>query len=128
MPDSPTNLMTNIKDLIGKTFTSVTNENDEELVFKNEDGSYVFYHDQDCCEHVRIEDIVGDLQDLVGSPILRAEEAMSHDEDDSVCGTWTFYKFATFKGYVDVRWLGESNGYYSEEVDLAFIPNKPTTH
>ena len=120
--------MTNIKDLIGKTFTSVTNESDEELIFKNEDGRYVFYHDQDCCEHVRIYDIVGDLQDLVGSPILRAEESMSHDEDDSVCGTWTFYKFATVKGYVDVRWLGESNGYYSEEVNFKFIPNKPTTH
>lgn len=32
--------MTNIKDLIGKTFTSVTNEDDEELIFENEDGRY----------------------------------------------------------------------------------------
>ena len=117
----------NIADMVGKVFTSVTNNNDLELIFENDAERYVFFHSQDCCEHVRIEDIVGDLSDLEGETLLKAEETRnlfdilkSVDKEFSESGTWTFYKFATRKGYVDVRWLGESNGYYSEGVDLGY--------
>lgn len=108
-----------IENMLGKTFTKVTNEGDEELIFENQEEIFTFYHDQDCCEHVRIEDITGDLSDLVGSPILLAEESTNNEDPNRDC-TWTFYKFATIKGYVDIRWLGESNGYYSESVDLGY--------
>ena len=116
-----------LEDLIGKTMVSVVNVNNEELVFTTTEGRvYKLYHYQDCCEQVFIESIVGDLDDLVGEPMLMAEEATSdkHPEGHTPSKyeesfTWTFYKFATRKGYVDVRWLGESNGYYSERVDFS---------
>jgi hypothetical protein len=90
-------------------------------VFENATERFVFFHQQDCCESVDINDIVGDLQDLVGEPLLMAEEVSGYigpepEYHDSY--TYTFYKFATRRGYVDVRWLGESNGYYSEGVSL----------
>ena len=109
--------------MLGKTFVQVTGCVDsDEMLFETAQGErFMFAHQQDCCETVRINDIVGDLQDLVGEPLLVAEEvqgATEPDEEHYESYTYTFYKFATRKGYVDVRWLGESNGYYSESVDL----------
>lgn len=109
-----------IEDMVGKVFTSVTSDYDT-MTFKNDTESFTFFHDQSCCESVEINDIVGDLSDLVGTPLLMAEEVSDSGPDSndlSNSRTWTFYKFATIHGYVDVRWLGESNGYYSESVHL----------
>lgn len=65
--------VTVIDNIIGKTFTKVENVNNEELVFTLSDGTrYVFYHEQDCCESVMIEDICGDLSALENSPITMA--------------------------------------------------------
>ena len=123
---------TTIGSMIGKTFTSVIqragNEGDELAFILRDGGEFVFYHSQDCCESVRIEDIGGDISDLVGSPILRAEEASreaANEETDDYSGTWTFYKFSTIKGNVTVRWLGTSNGYYSESVYLRVPEGTP---
>lgn len=108
--------------LVGLVLESVINANDEEIVFKTTTGRILkLYHTQDCCENVRVEDISGDLNDLVGTPILQAEEVSNEPEpamEHSNSYTWTFYKFATVKGSVTIRWLGESDGYYSERVDF----------
>ena len=111
--------------MLGKTFVQVTGAvGNFDLLFETANGErFMFSHQQDCCERVDINDIVGDLQDLVGEPLLMAEEVegqtpVDFNERDHESVTWTFYKFATRKGYVDVRWLGESNGYYGERVDL----------
>lgn len=117
--------------LVGMTMSGVERKGDDEIVFTVEGGEkFRLYHDRSCCESVTIEDIIGDLQDLVGSPILKAEESTSGEhppgiekehEEGQDSFTWTFYLFATVKGYVTIRWYGESNGEYSESVDFGRI-------
>lgn len=109
-------------DLRGKTLTAIEAVvGGDEIVFRCTDGSvYRQSHSQDCCESVTVEGIVGDLADMIGSPILFAEESRSDAKPGQVSesGTWTFYKLATEQGWLDIRWLGQSNGYYSESVDF----------
>lgn len=112
--------MANFEDLKGKVLTNIERVGDEELIFTCKDGSkYKMYHEQDCCEYVRIEDITGDLNDLLNSEIMVAEERTNEGETDWGSETWTFYTIRTQKASVDIRWHGESNGYYSESVDFA---------
>lgn len=99
----------NISELIGKVFIKIDKTADE-IIFTLEDGDqYKMYHSQDCCESVCIEDINGDLDDLLNSPITLAEETTSTENPLGVTKeyqdsfTWTFYKLATIKGYVDIR-------------------------
>ena len=137
-----------IEELVGKTFKEVRKDrldiepdtdgyfwgnihDNDTLSFIDENGKgYCFYHCQNCCEGVSIEDIVGDLSDLEGSPIIRAEErtesgdVKNDDGWDYGTETWTFYEFATNKGSVTVRWYGSSNGYYSESVDFTKVRTK----
>ena len=75
-------------------------------------------------------DIVGELDDLIGEPILLAEE-ISNESGINPSGvtipesqesfTWTFYKLGTIKGCVTISWYGESNGYYNESVSFCGI-------
>ncbi len=113
-----------IKDLIGQTMSDCTTDNRSYLKFHFQNGKvFQFFHEQEDSELVIIESIEGNLSDLVGTPIRMAEEATKQKGVGGGEGsdTWTFYKFATIKGFVNVRWHGESNGYYSEKVDYKFI-------
>ena len=113
--------------LIGKTLECVEiNEDWDEIYFSCTEGeAFRAYHMQDCCEIVRVHDISGSLQGLIGSSIVEAEEVIDSENWPSDVPesewtesfTWTTHRLKTASGIeVSVRWLGESNGYYSESV------------
>lgn len=121
--------MAKFEELLGQTILAIggAEKESEAILITTKDKQYKLYHSQDCCERVDVEDVCGDVADLIGSPILLAEEATSFDEklestryrNDSF--TWTFYKLSTIKGNVTIRWFGTSNGYYSESVTFEEI-------
>lgn len=116
-----------ISELKGKTILRIDGAqigNDRIDILCSDESHYIMYHVQDCCESVEIQDIYGNIEWLIGNPIIMAEDISELSSklgplskyDESY--TWTWYKFATLKGYVTIRWYGESNGYYSEDVDF----------
>lgn len=119
--------------LVGKTLHKIENKGDELWWYCTDGSVYKMFHSQDCCESVRLDDIAGDFEDLIGQPILIAYKSTNSDmppkdqspwTDESY--TWTFYNIATNRGSVTLRWYGTSNGYYSESVDFEEI--EPSKH
>lgn len=112
----------NFEELEGKTIVEIhgMEVGNDVIYFVCDDGTiYMMYHEQDCCESVDINDICGDVDFLLNTPITLAEKVTETGENEDYDSfTWTFYNFGTIKGYVTLRWYGESNGYYSESVDF----------
>lgn len=114
----------NISDFNGLVFTSVAGleEQSEEVIFTSSCGrKFKMYHQQECCELVYVSDVCGDTSDLVGAVVVIAEERIIESETDWGTMTATFYDIQTTVGSVTIRWNGESNGYYSESVDIKEI-------
>lgn len=100
-------------------------QDSESIVIVTETETISMYHYQDCCESVFVEDVVGDVEKHIGAELYEIIEKTSKEpiggknEFDSF--TYTFYTIKTSKGYLDVRWIGSSNGYYSESVTIERI-------
>lgn len=107
-----------MNDIIGKTPVHVRQNEDEIVIWFDDESVCKFVQDSTSCAEVIISDVNGDWSDLIGTPLLVADERSYHREacSESDSETWTFYTFRSVKGSVDVRWYGSSNGYYSEEV------------
>lgn len=116
----------NISELQGLTITKMDQSGlkGSLLYIETAEGrNFRFMHYQDCCESVTLEDVDGDFEDVMYSPVLLAEEVegnLPQDFNESECWsyTWTFYKIRTNQGSITLRFFGESNGYYSESVNF----------
>jgi len=98
----------------------------EYVVFDLADGRrFGMAHQQNCCEYVRVHSIVGDLQNIIGTPVLSALEIdgdpVGIEFEPSESHTFTTFKITTEKGTVEIIWLGESNGYYGESVSFSEV-------
>lgn len=112
--------------LLGKTMTAVdriSSDLGDVIMFTGDTGEqWKMHHLRGGYATVYLDDIAGDLNDLVGTPITMAELVTNRgnpkDPEWHDSSTWTFYKLATVKGYVTIRWYGTSNGWYSEDVSF----------
>lgn len=119
--------------LEGKTITKIEGleRGSFDVTFYCSDGSvYHMYPDDDSFLYgnaidISIDDICGDVDCLISNKIVKAEVRRSEKRGgyirDNIWAdpeVWTFYTLATVKGYVDIRWYGTHNGYYSAEVSF----------
>ncbi|WP_083700353.1 hypothetical protein [Shewanella sp. UCD-KL12] len=118
-------------ELVGKKIAVIKglDKGSEEVRVFTECGyEYLFSNEPDGGK-VELEDFECDIEALVGAVIISAEISTNeHSEGDDnpphkyvECWTWSFYKIETTKGELWMRWLGESNGYYSEDVSLVLV-------
>ena len=119
--------ITKVEELVGEvlTYIDIDPENNIILLTTESGREIKIYHRQDCCESVKIESTDGEWRSLLGFPITRAtrEEVSEGDPVPECPDSWmrTTLTFHTSVATVISRWIDESNGYYSESVDLEEI-------
>lgn len=120
-----TSKLVNFNTLEGLTITKIDGlkEYSEEVIFHTkEKRTFKLFHNYDCCENVLLADICGTtaltgkvlsatMKNNIGKQNVKTD--LSAFDDCST--TWTFYDIQTNKGFLTLRWFGNSNGCYSEE-------------
>lgn len=113
----------NVRPLILEEVTEVTglHAGSEEVMIHFANGYCIrLYHMQDCCESVSLNDFEV-FEELKGPLLTFDETSNSSNDGEGESETWTFYNIRIGAGVLNLRWLGESNGYYSEAIDVEVI-------
>ena len=108
--------------LVGEVLDAVDidREKDQILLTTRSGRNFLVYHKQNCCETVAISGQDGSFDKLIGKPIVEARD-ITVDTSEEAAGssqTTTILVFRVDDQTVISRWIGDSNGYYSESVDI----------
>jgi len=101
-------------------------DSDKIEIFFEDNYRMILEHDQDCCEQVYVDQVDNDVNRHIGAIFYELIEKIVTNKE---CPQWsvkeyndsmtaTFYDLITSKGRLSFRWKGESNGYYSESVNV----------
>ena len=112
----------NFFELEGQTVKELHIEEDgSEVHIKTETHDFYLYHAQDCCEWVRVVEVDGVPDNIIGQRITFSEQdnrpgtrTIVNDESH----TWTSFELRTNDHCLRFYFLGESNGYYGETVNI----------
>lgn len=114
-----------VPEFVGEILTHVDVGKDEyedqdQILLTTESGrQFLLTHDQDCCELVRIEGTDGEWSQLFGKVIEDVSWREKHTEtDEDESRTDTTLAFKVNDATVISRWIGTSNGCYSESVNI----------
>ncbi len=82
---------------------------------------FMFCHNQDCCESVTIVDVDGYKQEDLKGDLLQIDYETFEPMDYCDHTTLTNIRFVCNHRTMIVRWVGTSNGFYSETVSFCEI-------
>ncbi len=112
--------------LVGEVLDAVDidREKDQILLTTQSGRQFLVYHKQKCCETVEIFGQDGSFDKLIGKPLIEARDfAVDTSEEAADSQTTTTLVFRVDGETVISRWVGDSNGYYSESVDIEELIN-----
>lgn len=104
--------------LIDMTIANAEQRGDAIIIETSEGRTFHFDHQQDCCESVYIENVIGDLSSLSGAVVQHVRMDYVDLPDTYGVSTRTTLVLATDKGTVVGIWHGSSNGYYGTGVSF----------
>jgi hypothetical protein len=113
--------------LVGEVLDAVDIDREEnQILLTTRSGrKFLVYHEQDCCETVAISGQDGSFDNLIGKPLIEARDFGVDTSEEAIddSQTTTTLVFRVDDQTVISRWIGDSNGYYSESVDIAELIN-----